>query len=395
MANSLTPMPWVYEQFFDTNGNPANGVKLFTYEAGTTTKLATYTDAAGSVSHSNPIVMNAAGRPSSPIFLQARSYKFVLASSSDTDPPATPLWTADNVAASPPFNVDLDITGVAGETLAINEWAYLSGGDGGRTAGRWYKTDADLDYASTTARVVGVVMTSATSAGEVTIRRLGRVTGLSGLTAGSLYYVSATAGEITSTAPSNPRRVGQADSTTSFDIAAEIVEPNKGIIYLDLFSARLMSGANIFPAVANVGGLLASDTAPSIQRINAATDKGVRVNWAAGSSIELQFPTFAYPPDWDDASPVTVHFMAAMAGASDTPTLTVSYFEGLGDTDAGGATAAVTGTTITEYTRTIAASDIGAHPNFASVSVTPGAHGTDVLRLYAAWIEYTRKLKSS
>lgn len=87
--------------------------------------------------------------------------------------------------------------------------------------------------------------------------------------------------------------------------------------------------------------------------------------------------------------------MAAMAGATDSPTMAVTYFEGIGDTNAGGNSAAITGTTITEYTVTIAATDIGAHPNFANISFTPAAHGTDELRLYAAWIEYTRKLKST
>ena len=87
--------------------------------------------------------------------------------------------------------------------------------------------------------------------------------------------------------------------------------------------------------------------------------------------------------------------LAASAGATNSPTVQVDYFEGLGDTNAGGATGAVTGTTIAEYTRTIAAADVGAHPTFASVSLTPAAHGTDALRMYRTWIEYTKKLKAT
>lgn len=49
-------------QFFDNNGNPLSGGKLFTYAAGTTTPQVTYTTAAGNVAHTNPIVLDSAGR---------------------------------------------------------------------------------------------------------------------------------------------------------------------------------------------------------------------------------------------------------------------------------------------------------------------------------------------
>jgi hypothetical protein len=87
--------------------------------------------------------------------------------------------------------------------------------------------------------------------------------------------------------------------------------------------------------------------------------------------------------------------LAAMSGATNAPTIAVAYFEGVGDADAGGATAAVTGTTVAEYSRTITAANVGAHPNVASVSLTPGAHAADALYIYAIWIEYVRKLKAA
>jgi len=389
-------MPWVIEAFLNAAGKPASGYQLFTYEPGTTTKLATYTDQSGSVNNSNPIVLDSAGRPPSPILLLPQSYKFVLAPPNDSDPPTSPDWTADNIPAVPAAAGDVDVVGVAGQALAVNEWVYLADGSGGTTAGRWYKTDADAALSSTLPPVVGVVVAAAAGAGSgVTVRRIGRLTGTSGLTPGTTYYVSGTAGAISSAAPSNTRRVGVADTTTSLVIAAEIVEPNKGFIPLDLFAARIMSAASIFQNTAAVGGILASDSAPSIQRVNAATDQAVRVRWAATVVAELQLPTFPYPPDLDPDNPVSVHLLAAMSGTSDSPVMTVEYFEGVGDTNAGGNTAAITGTTVAEYSVTIAAADIGTHPNFASVSFTPAAHGTDELRLYGAWIEYTKKLRST
>ena len=210
-----TPMPYVRVQFLTDDGLPAEGYQLFSYEAGTTTKLATYSDVNLTSANTNPIVLDSAG--SATIFLAADSYKFVLCLPTETDPPTgTAVWTRDNVTAVPELNANLDIAGVAGETLAAGEFVYCSAGDGGRTAGRWYKTDSDLTYGSTGATGLGcVVSTTITAAATGNIRLQGRVTGLSGLTAGSLYYLSATAGGITATAPTNARAVGIADTTTS------------------------------------------------------------------------------------------------------------------------------------------------------------------------------------
>lgn len=48
-------------QAFDSNGVPAAGAKFFTYAAGTTTPKAAYSDEAGTIALSNPVVCNAAG----------------------------------------------------------------------------------------------------------------------------------------------------------------------------------------------------------------------------------------------------------------------------------------------------------------------------------------------
>lgn len=162
-----------------------------------------------------------------------------------------------------------------------------------------------------------------------------------------------------------------------------------GYIPLSLSMAREIV-TNAIPNAAAIGGLLASDTTPILERVNGATDKKMRARWAASNSDALQWD-FAYPADLDDTADVTVCILAAMGGATDTPTAAINYFEGVGDTNAGGNTAAVTGTTVAKYTRAIAAADIGAYPKAASVELVPGAHTTDTFLLYAAWVEYTRK----
>ncbi len=214
---ALTVSPFPKHAFYDNNGNPAASFQLFTYTAGTSTKFATYSDSAGLSANSNPIVLDSAGRCT--LFLQAASYKFVLANATDTDPPTSPIWTIDNVSATPSFNVNVDLTGTAGETLTANNCVYISAGSGGLTAGRWYRADADNTYSSTIATQIGFVVANASSGAAVSVRVAGQVTGLAGLSAGSVYYVSATAGDITNSAPANRRAVGTADSTTTLVIA--------------------------------------------------------------------------------------------------------------------------------------------------------------------------------
>lgn len=75
---ALAPIFNAY-QGFSNGGLPLAGGQLFTYQAGTSTLLATYTTAAGSVANTNPIVFGAAGRPAQEIWLvQGSAYRFEL-----------------------------------------------------------------------------------------------------------------------------------------------------------------------------------------------------------------------------------------------------------------------------------------------------------------------------
>jgi hypothetical protein len=96
-AVNLSAFGGVGWQFFDNNGNPLSGGKIFTYLAGTTTNQPTYTSFTGTTAHTNPIVLNAAGRvPTGEIWLTASTlYKFVLTTSTDVL-----IATYDNVSSS-------------------------------------------------------------------------------------------------------------------------------------------------------------------------------------------------------------------------------------------------------------------------------------------------------
>ena len=82
---SVTPSPigGFAAQFFDNNGVILSGGKIYTYAAGTTTPQATYTSALGITPHSNPIILDSAGRvPGGEIWLtDGLVYKFKIETS--------------------------------------------------------------------------------------------------------------------------------------------------------------------------------------------------------------------------------------------------------------------------------------------------------------------------
>jgi hypothetical protein len=88
---SLTPTP--KQQIFGSDGNPLVGGKIYTYAAGTTTPLATYTDAGAGTANTNPIILNSLGQAN--IWLTtATSYKFSVYTSADVL-----LYTVDNITS--------------------------------------------------------------------------------------------------------------------------------------------------------------------------------------------------------------------------------------------------------------------------------------------------------
>lgn len=96
---STVNSPWMKQQFFDSNGNPAVNYRVFTYVATTSTKLATNTDFGGLSANTNPIVLDYRGEAN--IWLPPNvKYKFVFALPGTDDPPTNPIWTVDNVVNS-------------------------------------------------------------------------------------------------------------------------------------------------------------------------------------------------------------------------------------------------------------------------------------------------------
>ena len=60
-GQNASPVPVPKIQFFDASGRPLAGGFVFTYSAGTTTPLATYTDSTGSTPNTNPVHLDSGG----------------------------------------------------------------------------------------------------------------------------------------------------------------------------------------------------------------------------------------------------------------------------------------------------------------------------------------------
>ena len=291
-----TIAPFVFQQEFDNNGDPLNGGLLYTYVAGTTTPLDTYTDSTLATPNANPIVLDSAGRYA--MFLSPVSYKFVLKTSAGVT-----VKTVDGISAVPLTNVNLAISGTAGEDLAINDAVYMSDGSGSLTAGYWYKTDSDNTYSSTAAKQYGfspaAVVTGET--GSFVLR--GRITGLSSLTAGSVYYASATAGAITSSAPANGLPLGAADSTTSLIVPASFPDASatvSGIVNTTtqtfggaktLTSAVLTTPSVSNPTITGGGSWTGSPSLASPAYTALPTGIGALVSSFAASSVTVNNST--------------------------------------------------------------------------------------------------------
>lgn len=109
---TLSPSPKL--QFFDANGNPLVGGKLYSYEAGTSTPLATYADYDGTITNTNPVILNSRGEAD--VWLSSSYYKLRLLDSNDVE-----IWTVDNIGG---YATMADVTAAINAVVA----AYAASG---------------------------------------------------------------------------------------------------------------------------------------------------------------------------------------------------------------------------------------------------------------------------
>lgn len=133
MTTHLTPSPLLQ---FSVNGQPASGYQLFTYVAGTTTKTVTYKDSVGT-SNTNPIILDSNG--TCQIWLtDGKSYKYFLATPTDSDPPTgTNFFPVDNISSPAGAMTALSINSITTNTAlsaGVNNTLVLANATGGAIA---------------------------------------------------------------------------------------------------------------------------------------------------------------------------------------------------------------------------------------------------------------------
>ena len=130
MASVLLSPYGVGQQFFDDNGVPLAGGLIYTYQAGSSTPLVTYTTNSGTIANANPIVLDAAGRVPQEIWLlTGYSYKFVLQNAN-----AVLIQTLDNIY---PILQNAPASAPAIPTGCIVLWS----GSTGSIPATWYLCD--------------------------------------------------------------------------------------------------------------------------------------------------------------------------------------------------------------------------------------------------------------
>lgn len=124
--------PLAIQHFTDNNGNLCVGCQLFTYAAGTTTPATTYTDSTGDTPNADPVILNSRGEAG--VWLTPGvGYKFVLAPSTDTNPPTNPYWTVDNISSGsgvPTITPNIAVYAIIGgvQQVSVNGASYTTTG---------------------------------------------------------------------------------------------------------------------------------------------------------------------------------------------------------------------------------------------------------------------------
>ena len=103
-------MPQGKQQYFSNAGIPLVGGKVYTYVAGTTTPLATYTDSGGGTPNTNPVILDSRGEAS--IFFGTANYKIVL-----QDSTGATIWTQDNLPGNAAASVLASLAASSGSSL--------------------------------------------------------------------------------------------------------------------------------------------------------------------------------------------------------------------------------------------------------------------------------------
>ena len=174
-----------------------------------------------------------------------------------------------------------------------------------------------------------------------------------------------------------------------------------GFIPLDFNTARAVgstageSWANATAAVGTPGGgFLSSATAPRLTSLSTAL-RGMVLDCASGSAVQVQFSPVVLPPDFTSVSSASINVLAGRAAAASsdtTPAFLFNFWTGLGSSGTGLRVelAGLASSAPSTFSANLTTAQVQvAYPNTLAVTVN-GVSSQDNLKLYGAWIEYVR-----
>jgi hypothetical protein len=174
-AQSYVAAPMPKFQFFSNAGAPLAAGKVYTYQCGTTTPLATYADSSGTA-NANPIQLDSAGRAT--IYVRATCYKFILQNAAGVQ-----IWAQDNVNSNPAGTITINTIpkGAAGGTLTDSRLT-----DDGTTIG----LGSNFKVQTTGRTLIGLASTDVVGGSLVTADALVTATATSNAEVMSLFSVN-------------------------------------------------------------------------------------------------------------------------------------------------------------------------------------------------------------
>lgn len=307
-----------------------------------------------------------------------------------------PSWAArylDNRLAA----IEDSVAGLASDgtftmsSAAVNKVVYGSAAD--------TVALADADDAAKN-KVVGFTVSAPTGSTAV-VRFVGIVTAAGSFTAWAPQYASAaTPGALTATAPAAPYAipVGIAINTTDLLVlpsglltsvlrALGVMNGTREI-GIKLGDWRIVSATGDVGDIAAIGGVLASNSDPIL--LGEATTNSWAISWAANSVVPIGVEV-SIPADLDDTADVTLT-LSVSSGTTNAATMGVaSSWDGGSEITDSADDSSTKSATRHLITATIAAADIPASATHLTLRLTPPAHSTNGILLFAAKLSYTPK----
>jgi hypothetical protein len=250
----LAPDPIQGTFFIPGGAVPGNGVQVFFYVAGSSTKQTVYKDGTASVSWTNPIVLDSGGNlPSGGEvwFVSGQTYKVIWAPSTDTDPPGSPYRTMDNLSGTNDVSAQTGSEWVGSSTAP----AFIAAGSfslpGDQRA--LYQVNRRTKSVNTGGTIYSTITSSALASGSTNVG----VVSDSGTLDSGLSAVSY--GLLSATNPSFPTLVQRATTVTTFTFVGSTVtysprSPNIVAVEVELVGGggagggATSTGANQFSA---------------------------------------------------------------------------------------------------------------------------------------------------